>query len=197
MASKHPQNPALSPSWFSPIKGVVIYTELVAMVVKKYKLSQDQSAALTQLVIKSILNDPSSITHLHLCHPLTGALIKSAPPSGIPLIGTSLEEFDRWLGASKLVHWRISPKRKKAAALAQTATVSNASKKKALIVIYGSFWHNIVSDFSNSSRNGLSAAGRVEGGWDEARVIGWAIRRGRLTHASPADIADLQTRLKL
>ena len=197
MATKHHQNLVSPASWFSPINGVSIYTDLVAKVVGKFRLSPDQSAALTQLVIKSILDDTSSPTHLRLCDPLTGVLIHDASLSDLPLIGTSLEEFDRWLGASGLGHWQISPKRKRKAALGEKVTAPTPFKKKALIDNYGSFWPNHAYDFSNSSRNGLAAEGKLNGGWDEAKTIGWAIRKGRLTNASLTDIAGIRSRLKL
>ncbi|NDF99731.1 MAG: hypothetical protein EB101_12610 [Chitinophagia bacterium] len=197
MATKHHQNLVSPASWFSPINGVFIYTDLVAKVVGKFHLSPDQSTALSQLVIKSILDDPSSPTRLRLCDPLTGVLIHDAPLSDLPLIGTSLEEFDRWLGALGLGHWQISPRRKKNATQGQKVTAPTVFKKKALIAIYGSFWPNHPNDFSNSSRNELAAEGKVNGGWDEAKTIGWAIRKGRLTNASLTDIDGIRSRLKL
>lgn len=187
-----------SPTWYRPIKGVYLYTELVDRVTKSYGLSETQSETLKSYVIHAVLAEPSSPNHLRLCDPLTGKLIDDASNGILPRIGTSLKEFDRWLVSCGMSNWQISRKVRTRAKSVKTATAPTQPFKKAGIVkSYGSYWPKIISDFSNSSRNDLAKVAKVEGGWDEAETIWWAIRRGRLVNASPSQLEELKSKLNL
>jgi hypothetical protein len=187
-----------APTWYRPIKGVYLYTELVDRVAKSYGLSETQSETLKSYVIQAVLAEPSSSNHLRLCDPLTGKLIDDASNGILPRIGTSLKEFDRWLVSCGMSKWQISRKVRTRAKSVKTATASTQPFKKVAIVnSYSQHWPDIVNDFSNASRNGLSKAARVKGGWNEAETIRWAIRRGRLVNASPAELEKIKSKLNL
>ena len=186
------------PTWYRPIKGVYLYTELVDRVAKSYGLSETQSETLKSYVIHAVLAEPSSPNHLRLCDPLTGKLIDDASNGILPRIGTSLKEFDRWLVSCGMSNWQISRKVRTRAKSVKTATApTQPFKKVAIVNSYSQHWPEIVNDFSNASRNGLSKTARVKGGWDEAETIRWAIRKGRLQNATNAQIAEIKAKLNL
>jgi hypothetical protein len=149
-------------------------------------------------VIQAILAPPSSPEHLRLCDPVTGKLIGTLNTGAQPRIGTTLKEFDRWLVSCGMSYWQISRKVRTRARSANKGTkASQPFKKAAIFISHSSHWPDIANDFSNASRNGLSKAARVKGGWNEAGVIGWAIRKGRLKNATPAQIAAIKADLNL
>lgn len=186
------------PTWYRPIKGVYLYTELVEWVAKSYGLSEIQSETLKSYVIQAILASPSSPNHLRLCDPTTGKLIDDASASIQPRIGTSAREFNRWLTSCGMSDWKISKSEERSAySNNEVARQALPYKKNSIQSIYGRYWPRIADDFSNASRNGLSNAAKVEGGWNEAETIHWAIRKGRFERATPDEIADIRARLKL
>jgi len=149
-------------------------------------------------VIQAVLAEPSSPNHLRLCDPLTGKLIDDASNGILPRIGTSLKEFDRWLVSCGMSYWQISRKVRTRAKSVKTATApTQPFKKVAIVNSYSQLWPDIGYDFSNASRNGLSKAARVKGGWNEAELIRWAIRKGRLKNATNAQLEAIERKLNL
>lgn len=62
-------------------------------------------------------------------------------------------------------------------------------KQKALVAEMEHKWPAIESDLSEASRNGLSAAAKVDGGWDVEAAEAWAKCRGKLKE--PAAVHQL------
>ncbi len=93
-----------------------------------------------------------------------------------------LAEHERHFGEEAMAAWLAditSPKKKASPPARPPAPLP--MKQRALVESLRHEWRTIEADINNASRNGLSEAARIRGGWDAERARQWAESKGKLS----------------